>query len=107
MPLASGGVGLVVFGVGNAGFAAGVVVLSVLTRTHRQQTSPPDLLPRVMATVRFISWGVIPLGALVAGGLATVFGVRSSLWVSALLSLIVPLIARRSRIAGLRDLADG
>lgn len=107
MPLAFGGVGLVVFGVGNAGFAAGVVVLSVLTRTHRQETTPPELLARVMATVRFVSWGVIPLGAVVAGGLATALGIRTALWCVVALSIPVPVIARGSVVGTIRDLADG
>jgi MFS family permease len=106
MPLAFRGIGLVVFAVGNAGFAAGVVVLSVLTRTHRQQTTPPELLSRVMATVRFISWGVIPLGAITAGGLATAFGVRTALWCYAALTAVVPLIARLSEVGSVRDLAQ-
>ena len=55
MPLAGTGIRLLVFAIGNAGFAGGVVVPSILTRTHRQQTTPADLLPRVMATVRFVS----------------------------------------------------
>lgn len=106
MPFAFGGVGLVVFGLGNAGFAGGVVILSVLTRTHRQETSPPELLSRVMATVRFISWGVIPLGALLAGGLATAYGIRAALVVMVLLTSVPPLIAQASSIRTRRDLAD-
>ena len=104
MPLAVGGVGLVVFAVGNAGFAAGVVVLSVLTRTHRQETSPPELLSRVMATVRFISWGVIPLGAMLAGGIATAFGIRTALVVMVLLTAVPPIITQASAIRTRRDL---
>ena len=106
IPLAQGGPGLVVFGLGNAGFAAGVVILSVLTRTHRQETTPPELLSRVMATVRFISWGVIPVGALAAGGLATAYDVRTALWVTAAMTLLIPIIARSSAVGSLRDLAD-
>jgi hypothetical protein len=106
MPFAFSGLGLVVFAVGNAGFAAGVVILSVLTRTHRQETTPPELLARVMATVRFISWGVIPLGALLAGGLATALGIRSALAVVVTLTLVVPVIGAVSGLRSRRDLAD-
>jgi hypothetical protein len=41
-------------------------VFSICTRTHRQLASPPQLLSRVMATVRFVSWGAIPVGSLTA-----------------------------------------
>lgn len=52
----------ILFAVGNIVFAFGVVVLSTATRTFRQTAAPPELLSRVMATVRFVSWGAIPLG---------------------------------------------
>lgn len=106
MPAASPGAGLLVFAVGNAGFAAGVVVLSVLARTHRQQTTPPELLARVVATVRFLSWGVIPLGALAAGAAATAFGLRTAFWALAVLAFAVPAIGWASPVARLRELAD-
>jgi hypothetical protein len=37
-------------------------------------------VPRVMATVRFISWGVIPFGALAAGAIASAAGNRTAMW---------------------------
>jgi MFS family permease len=107
IPLAGSGARLALFAVGNAGFAAGVVVLSILARTHRQAASPPDLLPRVMATVRFISWGVVPIGAVLAGGLAGLLGLRTALGVFCLVSLAVPAVGLWSRVGRLRDLADG
>jgi MFS family permease len=55
--------GFILFGIGNAGFAAGVVIGNILTRTYRQTAVPPEIFPQVMATVRFISWGVLPLTA--------------------------------------------
>lgn len=60
LPLSGSGWGLAVFVVGYAGFSWGVVMFSILTRTHRQTVTPPDLLPCVMATVRFVSWGRFP-----------------------------------------------
>jgi MFS family permease len=107
MPLASRGVGLLLFAVGYAGFAAGVVVLSILARTNRQEEAPPELLPRVMATVRFVSWGVVPVGALLAGGLADVFSVRFAVAAFCLLSLAVPAIGLLSApIRSRRELAS-
>jgi MFS family permease len=92
MPLATGTIGLVLFALGNAGFAAGVVVISILARTHRHKVVPRELLPRVMATVRFISWGVVPLGALAAGLAASALGNRRALWLVVLSSLLVPIV---------------
>lgn len=107
MPLSTPGPGLVLFALGNAGFAGGVVVLSILWRTHRHTVTPPDLLARVMATVRFISWGVIPVGSLTAGAVATAVGNRMSLGLMTALAVAVPLVLFASRVRRLHDLADG
>ena len=81
LPLAQGPAALVVFGAGNLVCAAGIVMFSVVTRTHRQVDSPPDMLSRVMATVRFVSWGAVPFGAIAGGALGTWFGVSAALLV--------------------------
>lgn len=81
LPLAHGATALVVFGAGNLVCAAGIVMFSVVTRTHRQVDSPPDMLSRVMATVRFVSWGAVPFGAVAGGALGTWFGVSPALLV--------------------------
>lgn len=90
MPSAEPRWGLVLFAAGNAGLGACVVVGSILTRVHRQTVTPVDLLPRVMATVRFISWGAIPVGALAAGGVATWLGPRGAFIAIAVASLAAP-----------------
>ncbi|MFG2071755.1 MFS transporter [Nonomuraea maritima] len=106
VPLGTGWQGYVAFAVGNVVFSVGVVVLSVVTRTYRQITSPPELLPRVMATVRFVSWGAIPVGGLVAGALAGAFGARTTLLIFVLAALCIPLVLLASPVRHLRDLTD-
>ena len=106
VPFAWRGAGVVLFVIGSAGFAAGVAVLSILTRTNRQETAPPDLLPRVMATVRFVSWGVVPFGAILSGALAEIAGVRAAVAAVCALSLAVPAIGLAApEIRSRRDLA--
>jgi MFS family permease len=90
MPAAFPGWGVSLYTLGNLAFAGAVVIGSILARTHRHQVVPRDLLPRVMATVRFISWGAIPLGAFLAGALGTMLGIRSALFVTAGLILLAP-----------------
>jgi predicted MFS family arabinose efflux permease len=104
MPVGSGQLGMVLFAVGNAGFAAGVVVSSVVTRTYRQTETPPELLSRVMATVRFVSWGAIPVGSLAAGITATLVGVRPTLWLTAGTTFLSLLVLWASPLRRLRDL---
>ncbi|MFI5844366.1 MFS transporter [Catenuloplanes sp. NPDC051500] len=106
IPFGSGLRGYAAFALGNAVFAAGVVVLSVITRTYRQITSPPELLSRVMATVRFVSWGAIPLGGLLAGALAGAIGARATLFLFVAAAVCMPLSLVRSPVWHLRDLAD-
>ena len=106
LPASFHGPGLLLFAFGNAGFACTVVVLSILTRTHRHQVVPTEFLPRVMATVRFISWGVIPLGALAAGAAATTFGPRAALWATCAVATLPAIALWTSRIRTLRELTD-
>jgi MFS family permease len=104
LPLAQRGAGLILWGVGSAGFAAGSVLTSINTRTYRQVASPPELLSRVMATVRFVSWGVIPFGSLLAGALASRIGNRPTLLVFCLLTWLSPVALLASPIRHLREL---
>jgi MFS family permease len=106
VPLGTGWHAFAAFAAGNVAFSAGVVVLSVVTRTYRQITSPPELLTRVMATVRFVSWGAIPIGGLLAGGLASALGARLTLLIFAAVAACIPLVLLTSPIRHLRDLTD-
>jgi len=106
IPLGIGVAGWLCFAVGTLVFGASVVPGSVVTRTYRQVASPPELLSRVMATVRFVSWSMIPLGSLAAGLLAARFGSREVLLGSAFVLLAGPVIVGLSVIRHLRDLED-
>lgn len=103
MPLGDGVAGLVLFAAGNALFAFFTVVLSVITRTYRQQESPPELLARVMATVRFVSWGVIPIGGLLAGWLAGLTSARTGLWLLAIAVAVSPVVLLASPLRHRRE----
>jgi MFS family permease len=92
------------FALGNAGFAFGTVIGSITTRTYRQTQSPPELLSRVMATVRFVSWGALPLGALTAGLLATWVGAHTALWTVCAAALLPPLYLFSTGVGRHRDL---
>jgi MFS family permease len=105
IPIGTASAAYAAFVLGNVVFAAGVVILSVTTRTYRQLATPPDLLPRVAATVRFVSWGAIPVGGFLAGLLAQATGARVALFVFAAATLLAPLALLRSpRIRAGEDL---
>ncbi len=61
--------------------AATVVVAGIIVGSFRQAYCPPEMLGRVTASMRFVAFGGIPLGALLAGALGTALGVRNGLWV--------------------------
>ncbi|RKN33954.1 MFS transporter [Micromonospora musae] len=104
IPLGTGTVAYLAFAVGNLVFAGCSVVLSVTTRTYRMLASPPELLSRVIATVKFVSWGAIPLGGLLAGALAGPLGARTTLLIFGALTVLSPIIYLSTPIRRLRDL---
>jgi hypothetical protein len=107
MPAAFPGWGLSLYALGNLAFAGSVVIGSILARTHRHRVVPRELLPRVMATVRFISWGVVPIGAFLAGVAGSTLGVRGALFVTAGVIVLAPATTWTSaQIRHRRNLTD-
>ncbi|WP_316519909.1 MFS transporter [Kitasatospora brasiliensis] len=105
LPLAGPGWGAAVFALGSAGYYGGVVVTAVVTRTHRQARTPPELLSRVVATFRFVSWSTIPVGAVAAGAAASAFGPRTALALLAVAGVASPVILLAGPVRRLRELA--
>jgi MFS family permease len=104
MPVGDDILAMAAFALGNALFAFFTVILSVVTRTYRQQESPPQLLARVMATVRFVSWGVIPLGGLFAGWVAQGTSARGALWLLAVVVALSPVVLLVSPLRHRREI---
>jgi MFS family permease len=75
-----------------------VMVWNVLTLALRQRLIPDELLGRVGASYRFLVYLGMPFGAVVGGVLANEFGVRSAIFVSGsvlvLVGLVLPLVLR-------------
>lgn len=80
-PFAGRGALLVAALAGTLVWATGVVVRNVTGGAFRQAYCPPGMRGRVAMTIRFISFGVWPLGSLLGGVLGTVFGVRTALFI--------------------------
>jgi predicted MFS family arabinose efflux permease len=62
---------------------AGMIVYKVTQVSFRQRLTPDRLLGRVTATMRFLVWGAMPVGALLGGALGQSFGPRQTLWICA------------------------
>ncbi|WP_406630113.1 MFS transporter [Amycolatopsis sp. WGS_07] len=106
VPAAFGGTGLVLFAVGLIGREVCIAVYSLLARSYRQLTTPAGLLARVTASIKFLSWGVLPLGALAGGLLGQVLGNRAGMWAICLALLLTPLPLVLSGLLRKRDLGE-
>ena len=60
-----------------------VLLYNITQVTFRQRITPPRLLGRMNASVRFCVWGVMPIAALLAGALGTWLGVVPTMWIGA------------------------
>ncbi|MFJ6483757.1 MULTISPECIES: MFS transporter [unclassified Streptomyces] len=104
-PLSGHGVaGAVLFAAGSAVVSFGAVVYNVAQVSFRQGMCPPRLLGRMNATLRFLMWGTLPLGALLGGALAQSYGSRTALAWCAVGILAVPLPLLFSPLRRMRDL---
>jgi Major Facilitator Superfamily len=81
IPLTARGPRLAFFVVGTLCAVVGIGVSNVIMATFRQAYSPPGMIGRVTATMRFLVLGTGPLGALAAGGLGTWLGVKPAMWI--------------------------
>jgi predicted MFS family arabinose efflux permease len=81
IPLTARGPRIAFFVVGSMLVAAAIVVGNVILGSFRQHYCPAALLGRVTASMRFLAFGMIPLGALLAGALGTALGARGGLWI--------------------------
>ncbi len=61
--------------------SAAVIVYNVTQVTFRQQITPPELLGRMNASIRFCVWGVLPIATFLGGLLGSHFGLVPTLWI--------------------------
>lgn len=81
IPLTMPAAGLLLFGTGLFVVSFFVVVYNVNQVSFRQRLCPDRLLGRMNATMRFVVWGVLPVGALIGGVLGSFLGLRATLWI--------------------------
>ncbi|MHB8493318.1 MAG: MFS transporter [Casimicrobiaceae bacterium] len=76
-------------------FDFGAVIYAINYLSLRQALTPDHLLGRMTATMRFLTVAAAPLGSLAGGALATVIGLRPTLWVIGGLGLALTMGAMR------------
>ena len=62
----------------------GVVVYNIPQVSLRQAITPERLQGRMNSVMRFLVWGVLPLGMLTGGAIASVIDLRAAIWVGAI-----------------------
>jgi MFS family permease len=84
----------------------GAVVFNVTGISFQQAVTPDRMLGRLNASRRFIVWGVIPLGSLVGGILATQVGLHATLWIGAIGSAAAFLPVLLSSVRSIGPMAE-
>ncbi|MGN9844293.1 MFS transporter [Nonomuraea sp. H19] len=95
-------------GLGAAGLVIGSIVhcvgegaFSPTSVTLRQTQTPPELLGRVSAVQRFLLWGAVAVGALLAAAATALGGLEAAVWIGALGTILcLPALMRRGIRAG-------
>ncbi|MGW6412792.1 MFS transporter [Streptomyces vinaceus] len=105
-PLSSKGAAAALFAVASGAVFFGAVVYNVAQVSFRQTLCPPRLLGRMNATLRFLMWGTVPLGAFVGGAVADASGTRAALWICAVGFLLVPVPLLLSPLRRMRELPE-
>jgi len=81
----------------------GAAVYKVNQKSLRQAITQERMQGRVNATMRFITWGTMPIGSLLGGVLGELIGLRPTLIVAALGMMLAALILLVSPVRALRD----
>jgi MFS family permease len=86
-----------------SGFGNTISVIHVIT--VRQTITPDELLGRMNASYRTLTYGAIPIGALIGGLLGETIGLRGTMLVGAVGVFLAPLWVLLSPIRGVREAA--
>jgi len=99
VPLASPAYALAALVVGFGISSLLLTAFNIVQVSLRQSITPDRLQGRMNATMRFFIWGVMPIGSLLGGGLATEIGIREAILFSYAASLtgVLPLLLRPLR----------
>jgi MFS family permease len=104
IPLADRGPGLALFVLGSVTVIGSIIAGNVIWGGWLQGYYPGELLGRVSTSMQVFNYGSIPLGAVVAGALASDLGVRVALWIMLSGLALSALILLTGPLRHLRDL---
>lgn len=79
-------------------YGIGALTFTISNATWRQLVTPDEMLGRVTAAMRLLTWAAQPLAALLAGWLGGQFGLHAALWVGAVGVLLAPIPLLTARL---------
>ena len=86
--------------------SVGSVIYNITQVSLRQSITPQRLQGRMNATMRFLVWGTIPLGAFTGGALGSTIGLHATMWVAAaggVLAIVPPLFSPVPRVRSIEE----
>nr|MBA2489053.1 MFS transporter [Chloroflexota bacterium] len=91
-----------------AGFISSfnIAVYNITQVSYRQAITPERMQGRMNATMRFIVWGTIPVGAMAAGFLGGAIGLTQTIWIGVIGSMFVFLPVLLSPVRSLRKMPE-
>jgi MFS family permease len=84
----------------------GVPIYNITQVSFRQAITPARIQGRMNSVMRFIVWGVMPLGSLLGGALASWVGLRTAIWVGAIGMSLAVLPVLLSPVRTLREMPE-
>jgi MFS family permease len=107
MPLAAHGWREALFVIGGFGVGTGIVAGNVISSSFTQAYTPPELFARSNATINVFNYGMMPIGALLGGLLASELGIRDAMWVMTGILPLTSMFIVLSPLRRLRNLPAG
>lgn len=104
IPLTAPGGRLLLFAVGSSVLVAGVTAGNVVQRGFTQAYVPTELMGRVNTSTQVVNFGLIPVGAVLGGGLAGTIGFRLTLLTMLIGLLAASLALLAGPLRGMREL---
>ncbi len=84
----------------------GIAIYNINQLSLRQAITPERMQGRMNATMRFIVWGTIPIGATIGGFLGGVIGLHETIWIGAIGGTFVFLPVLLSPVRSLQQIPD-
>jgi MFS family permease len=84
----------------------GGVVYNITQVSLRQAITPHRLQGRMNASIRFLVWGTIPIGAFAGGVIGQLAGLPAALWVAAAGNFLAPVWVSLRSVRSIRSAAD-